>query len=39
MGPMTAHALNELGLENVVVASEQTLTGLVNATAQVLGSR
>lgn len=39
MGPMTAHALNELGLENVVVASEQTLTGLVNATAQALGSR
>jgi uroporphyrinogen-III synthase len=39
MGPMTAHALIKLGLENVVVASEQTLTGLVYATAQALGSR
>ncbi|CAB4720726.1 unannotated protein [freshwater metagenome] len=39
MGPMTAHALNELGVQNVAVASEQTLKGLVDATAQALGSR
>ncbi len=39
MGPMTEHALNDLGLKNVVVASEQTLKGLVDATAQALGSR
>lgn len=39
MGPMTAQALNDLGLKNVVVASEQTLKGLVNATARALGSR
>ena len=39
MGPMTAQALNELGVQNVIVASEQTLKGLVTATAQALASR
>jgi uroporphyrinogen-III synthase len=39
MGPMTAQALNELGVQNVIVASAQTLTGLVTATAQALASR
>lgn len=39
MGPMTAQALDELGVQNVIVASEQTLKGLVTATAQALASR
>ena len=39
MGPMTAQALNELGVQNVIVASEQTLKGLMTATAQALASR
>ena len=39
MGPMTAQALNELGVQNVIVASEQTLKGLATATAQALASR
>ena len=39
MGPMTASALNELGVSHVVVATEQSLKGVVNATVEALASR
>ena len=39
MGPMTASALNELGISHVVVATEQSLKGVVNATVEALASR
>lgn len=39
MGPMTASALTEIGISNVVVATEQSLLGLVDATARALASR
>ncbi|MEI7506053.1 MAG: uroporphyrinogen-III synthase [Actinomycetes bacterium] len=39
MGPMTASALSELGIPDVVVATEQSLQGVVNATVEALASR
>ena len=39
MGPMTAAALVDIGISDVVVADEQSLSGLVAATAQALASR
>ena len=39
MGPMTATALTEIGISDVVVAKEQSLTGLVEATSRALASR
>jgi uroporphyrinogen-III synthase len=39
MGPMTATALTEIGISDVVVATEQSLSGLVEATARALASR
>ena len=39
MGPMTATALTEIGISDVVVATEQSLTGLVEATSRALASR
>ena len=39
MGPMTASALSELGIPDVVVATEQTLKGVVTATVEALASR
>jgi len=39
MGPMTASALSELGIPDVVVATEQSLQGVVNATVKALASR
>ena len=39
MGPMTASALSELGIPDVVVATEQSLKGVVTATVGALASR
>jgi uroporphyrinogen-III synthase len=39
MGPMTASALSELGIPDVVVATEQSLKGVVTATVEALASR
>ena len=39
MGPMTATALTEIGISDVVVAPEQSLTRLVEATSRALASR
>lgn len=39
MGPMTATALADVGILDVVVAEEQSLSGLVAATAHALASR
>jgi uroporphyrinogen-III synthase len=39
MGPMTATALTEIGISDVVVATEQSLSGLMEATARALASR
>ena len=38
MGSMTATALTEIGISDVVVATEQSLSGLVEATARALAS-
>jgi hypothetical protein len=39
MGLMTASALSELGIPDVVVATEQSLKGVVTATVGALASR
>ncbi len=39
MGPMTASALSELGIPDVVVATEQSWKGVVSATVEALASR